>query len=121
MPSPIRRMPVKVETVILTGSSSRGFAAKVLARESRHAAMLCVGAVGMGRLAGSALGSTTRTLTRRASCPVAIVSKRDLVRVADRGGHRPVGRRYSGVISCRSVGSSSLTVGWMCIVRASVS
>lgn len=68
--------PVKVETATLTGSSSRGFAAKALARESRHAAMLCVGAVGMGRLAGSALGSTTRTLTRRASCPVAIVSKR---------------------------------------------
>ncbi|MFZ0834347.1 MAG: universal stress protein [Mycobacterium sp.] len=68
--------PVKVETAILTGPSSRGFAAKALARESRHATMLCLGAVGMGRLAGTALGSTAGTLTRRAGCPVAIVSKR---------------------------------------------
>jgi len=68
--------PVKVETVLLTGPPSRGFAAKALARESRHTGLLCLGAVGMGRLAGTALGSTASTLTRRASCPVAIVSKR---------------------------------------------
>lgn len=66
--------PVKVETVLLTGPSTRGFAAKVLARESRRAGLLCVGSVGMGRLAGTALGSTVTTLTRRASCPVAIVT-----------------------------------------------
>ena len=29
--------------------------------------------------------------------------------------------RYSGFISCSIVGTSSLTVGWMCMVRASVS
>jgi nucleotide-binding universal stress UspA family protein len=68
--------PVKVETAVLTGPPSRGFAANVLARESRRAAMLCLGAVGMGRLSGTALGSTASTLTRRAGCPVAIVSKR---------------------------------------------
>ena len=48
--------PVKVETVLLTGPSGKGFAAKVLIRESRHARVLCLGAVGMGRLATTALG-----------------------------------------------------------------
>jgi NAD(P)H dehydrogenase (quinone) len=28
---------------------------------------------------------------------------------------------YSGFISCSSVGTNSLTVGWMCMVRANVS
>jgi len=67
--------PVKVETVMLTGAASRGFTANALARESRHAGMLCLGSVGMGRLAKTELGSTVTTLTRLAKCPVAIVSK----------------------------------------------
>ena len=67
--------PVKVETVLLTGPAANGYAAKVLIRESRYADVLCLGAVGMGRLATTVLGSTATALTRRGKCPVAIVSK----------------------------------------------
>jgi nucleotide-binding universal stress UspA family protein len=67
--------PVKVETVLLTGPAGKRFAAKVLIRESRHASVLCLGAVGMGRLASTALGSTATALTLRGNCPVAIVSQ----------------------------------------------
>ena len=61
--------------MLLTGPAAKGYAAKVLIRESRYADVLCLGAVGMGRLATTVLGSTATALTRRGKCPVAIVSK----------------------------------------------
>lgn len=67
--------PVKVETVLLTGPPRRDFAAKALIRESRHASMLALGPVGLGRMAATVLGATATTVTQRAKCPVAIVSR----------------------------------------------
>lgn len=67
--------PVKVETALLTGAPRRDFAARALIRESRHASMLALGPVGLGRMAGSLLGSTATAVSQRADCPVAIVSR----------------------------------------------
>jgi nucleotide-binding universal stress UspA family protein len=60
--------PVKVETAI-----RRGDPARVLIEESRDAAMLCVGSVGIGRFARALLGSTAAELAEGAHCPVAII------------------------------------------------
>jgi nucleotide-binding universal stress UspA family protein len=60
--------PVKVETAIL-----RGDPATALIAESRNAEMVCVGSVGIGRLAKALLGSTVAELGEAASCPVAII------------------------------------------------
>jgi nucleotide-binding universal stress UspA family protein len=60
--------PVKVETAILQGDLAATFIA-----ESRNAAMLCVGSVGIGRFARAFLGSTAADLAEAAHCPVAII------------------------------------------------
>lgn len=60
--------PVKVETAILQGDP-----AATLIAESREAAMICVGSVGMGRVARALLGSTAAELAEAAHCPVAII------------------------------------------------
>ncbi|MBS4729266.1 universal stress protein [Mycobacterium sp. SM1] len=60
--------PVKAETAVVRGSPE-----KVLADESRDAAMICVGSVGIGRLAQVVLGSTAGALAQQAHCPVAII------------------------------------------------
>jgi hypothetical protein len=60
--------PVKVETAILQGDP-----AATLIAESRNAEMVCVGAVGIGRLAKALLGSTAAQLAEAAHCPVAII------------------------------------------------
>jgi nucleotide-binding universal stress UspA family protein len=60
--------PVKVETAILRGDS-----AATLIAESRNAEMVCVGSVGIGRLAKALLGSTVAELAEAAHCPVAII------------------------------------------------
>ncbi|MBS4729327.1 universal stress protein [Mycobacterium sp. SM1] len=60
--------PVTVETVI-----ERGSPVAVLIAESRHADMVCVGSVGIGRFARGPLGSTAAELARSARCPVAII------------------------------------------------
>ncbi len=60
--------PVKVECDIVRGSSER-----VLIDESRNAAMVCVGSVGMGWVARKVLGSTAGTVADKAHCPVAII------------------------------------------------
>jgi nucleotide-binding universal stress UspA family protein len=65
--------PVKVDTAILPGSP-----AEALIDESRDAELVCVGSVGIGRLARVFLGSTAAALAERARCPVAIIrSRRD--------------------------------------------
>ncbi|AKN17831.1 hypothetical protein MHAE_07139 [Mycobacterium haemophilum DSM 44634] len=60
--------PVKVETMMLRGSPST-----TLIAESRHADMICVGSVGIGRVARAILGSTAAELAESANCPVAII------------------------------------------------
>ena len=60
--------PVTVETQILSGSPDAA-----LIDESRNAAMICVGSVGIGRIARELLGSTAATLAEKALCPVAII------------------------------------------------
>ncbi len=60
--------PVKVETAILQGDP-----AAALIAESRDAAMICIGSVGIGRFARAFLGSTAAELAEAAHCPVAII------------------------------------------------
>jgi nucleotide-binding universal stress UspA family protein len=60
--------PVKVECDIVRGSPEG-----VLIDESRSAAMVCAGSVGIGRVARKLLGSTVDAVARKAQCPVAIV------------------------------------------------
>jgi len=67
--------PVKVETAILRGKPQTA-----LIEESRAAAMICVGSVGIGRLTRMLLGSTVADLARSAHCPVAIIRTDDASR-----------------------------------------
>ena len=60
--------PVKVETDLVHGSP-----AGALISESRYAAMICVGSVGIGRVARKVIGSTADALAQKAHCPVAII------------------------------------------------
>jgi hypothetical protein len=59
---------VKIETALLDGDPS-----SVLIEESRHAAMVCVGSVGIGRVARAFLGSTAAEVAEGAFCPVAVI------------------------------------------------
>lgn len=67
--------PVKVETAIVRGKPQTA-----LIEESRAAAMICVGSVGIGRLTRMLLGSTVADLARAAHCPVAIIRTDDASR-----------------------------------------
>lgn len=60
--------PVKIETEILWGPVDTA-----LTDESRNAAMICVGSVGIGPIASELVGSTAATLAEKAHCPVAII------------------------------------------------
>ncbi|ORW70921.1 universal stress protein [Mycobacterium saskatchewanense] len=60
--------PVKVECGIVRGSPE-----STLIVESRNAAMICIGSVGIGRIASKVLGSTADAVARKAHCPVAVV------------------------------------------------
>lgn len=59
---------VKVETAVVHGSPENA-----LIDESRAAAMICVGSVGIGRFAEMLLGSTAAALAQKACCPAAII------------------------------------------------
>lgn len=59
---------VKIETAVVVGDPTA-----VLVSESRHAAMVCVGSVGIGRFAKALLGSTAAGVAEGAECPAAVV------------------------------------------------
>lgn len=61
-------MPVKTETAVI-----RGKVDPFLIAESSSATLVCVGSVGIGRVASRVLGSTAATLAEHAHCPVAII------------------------------------------------
>lgn len=60
--------PVDVDTVI-----RRGDVDLTLIDESCHAAMICVGSVGIGHVASRLLGSSAVSLAKHAHCPVAVI------------------------------------------------
>ncbi len=60
--------PVKVECNIVPGSPENA-----LIKESETAAMVCIGSVGIGRMARKVLGSTADAVAQTAHCPVAIL------------------------------------------------
>lgn len=60
--------PVKVECDIVHGSPE-----STLIDASRHAAMICLGSVGIGRVARKVLGSTADAVAHKAHCPVAVI------------------------------------------------
>ena len=60
--------PVKVETDLVHGSP-----ASALISESRDAAMVCIGSVGIGQIARKIIGSTADAVAQNAHCPVAVV------------------------------------------------
>jgi nucleotide-binding universal stress UspA family protein len=62
------RQPVTVETDVVYGSPETA-----LINESRNAAMVCLGSVGIGRIAAKVLGSTADAVAGQAHCPAAII------------------------------------------------
>jgi hypothetical protein len=71
---------VKVETAIQWGQVDT-----LLTEESVPAAMICVGSVGIGRVARKFLGSTAGALAEGAHCPVAIIRSDGQEHSTDRG------------------------------------
>ncbi len=59
---------VKIGTDLLHGSP-----ANVLIGESRHAALICIGSIGIGWVARRVIWSTAEAVAQRAHCPVAII------------------------------------------------
>ena len=75
---------VKVETEVLWGTIETA-----LIDESRNAAMICLGSVGIGAIAGRLFGSTAATLAKESHCPVAII----------RAPHRPEPGRTDWIVA----------------------
>ena len=78
--------PVDLHTAVRRGDVNLS-----LAEESRRAAMICVGSVGIGRAASRLLGSAAVALAKHAHCPVAIIradgessQRKRIVAVVDR-------------------------------------
>jgi nucleotide-binding universal stress UspA family protein len=61
-------MPVKIDSEVI-----RGDVASALIAESGTATLVCIGSVGINRVASRVLGSTATTLAEQAHCPVAII------------------------------------------------
>jgi nucleotide-binding universal stress UspA family protein len=59
---------VKIETEVLWGT-----VITALIDESRNAAIICLGSVGIGAFIGKLFGSTAATLAKESHCPVAII------------------------------------------------
>jgi len=63
-------LPVKIDTAVL-----RDDVDAALIDESKSATIICVGSVGIGRVANMLLGSTAAILAEYAHCPVAIIRR----------------------------------------------
>jgi nucleotide-binding universal stress UspA family protein len=63
-------LPIKVDTAVLYGDVDCALIA-----ESNSATLICVGSVGIGRVANMLLGSTAAILAGEAHCPVAIIRR----------------------------------------------
>ena len=61
---------VKIEADLVHGSPK-----SVLIDESRHAAMICIGSVGIGQVARTVIGSTADSVAQNAHCPVAVIRR----------------------------------------------
>jgi nucleotide-binding universal stress UspA family protein len=61
---------VKIEADLVHGSPE-----SVLIDESRHAAMICIGSVGIGQVARRIIGSTADGVAQNAHCPVAVIRR----------------------------------------------
>jgi nucleotide-binding universal stress UspA family protein len=60
--------PVKIEADLVQGPPD-----SALIKESVHAAMICIGSVGLTPLALRVLGSTAESVAKNAHCPVAVI------------------------------------------------
>jgi nucleotide-binding universal stress UspA family protein len=74
---------VKVETDLVHGSP-----ASALIDESHHAAMICIGSVGIGQVVRKVIGSTADAVAQNAHCPVAVIRT-----------NREAGESHSGSIA----------------------
>lgn len=63
-------LPVKIDTAVLYGDVD-----SALIAESSSATLVCVGSVGIGRVANMVLGSIAAILAEEAHCPVAIIRR----------------------------------------------
>ena len=63
-------LPIQIDTAVLHGDIE-----SALIAESDGATLLCLGSVGIGRLAAAAFGSTAATVAQRARCAVAIIRR----------------------------------------------
>jgi nucleotide-binding universal stress UspA family protein len=73
-------LPVKIDTAVLCGD-----VASALIAESKSATVICVGSLGIGRVASRVLGSTAITLAEHAQCPVAIIRRNEYGPVPEAG------------------------------------
>lgn len=71
---------LKVECEVVHGSPARA-----LLDEARHAALICLGSVGIGWVARKVLGSTADAVARQADCPVAVIRHNHEGRETDSG------------------------------------
>jgi nucleotide-binding universal stress UspA family protein len=65
-------LPVKIDTAVLYGDVD-----SALIAESSSATLVCVGSVGIGRVANMVIGSTAAILAEETHCPVAIIRRGD--------------------------------------------
>jgi nucleotide-binding universal stress UspA family protein len=65
-------LPVKIETAVLYDDVD-----SALIAESNNASIICLGSVGIGRVANMVLGSTAATVAEHAHSPVAIIRRTD--------------------------------------------
>jgi nucleotide-binding universal stress UspA family protein len=63
-------LPVKIDTAVLCGDVD-----SALIAESSNATLICVGSLGISRVASRVVGSTATTLAEHARCPVAIIRR----------------------------------------------
>jgi nucleotide-binding universal stress UspA family protein len=109
-------LPVKIDTAVLYGDVD-----SALIAESSSATLICVGSVGIGRVANMVLGSTAAIIAEEAHCPVAVIRRGDespaskagliAVVVDDRPGNHDVVRCAMDEARVRQASVLALCVG----------